>query len=69
MQQHFKIQYKTIVNAPIEKVWEALTNPEIFKQYFFGTEMLTSWKVGDDIIFQGEWEGQKYKDRLKKAQN
>ena len=31
MQQHFKIQYKTIVNAPIEKVWEALTNPEIFK--------------------------------------
>lgn len=63
MQQHFKIQYKTIVNAPIEKVWEALTNPEIFKQYFFGTEMLTSWKVGEEIIFQGEWEGQKYKDR------
>ena len=63
MQTHFKIQYKTTVNAPIEKVWDALTNPEIVKQYFFGTELVTTWKVGDDIIFQGEWEGQKYKDR------
>ena len=62
MQTHFKIQYKTTVNAPIEKVWDALTNPEIVKKYFFGTELITTWKVGDDIIFQGEWEGQKYKD-------
>ena len=62
MQTHFKIQYKTTVNAPLEKVWDALINPEIVKQYFFGTELITNWKVGDDIVFQGEWEGQKYKD-------
>jgi uncharacterized protein YndB with AHSA1/START domain len=62
MQTHFKIQYKTTVNAPLEKVWDALTNPEIVKQYFFGTELITNWKVGNDIVFQGEWEGQKYKD-------
>lgn len=62
MQTHFKIQYKTTVNAPVEKVWEALTNPEIVKQYFFGTELISTFKVGDDIVFQGEWEGQKYKD-------
>ena len=59
----FKIQYKTTINAPVETVWEALTKPEIVKQYFFGTELLTDWKVGSPIIFQGEWEGQKYKDR------
>ena len=62
MQTHFKIQCKATVNAPIEKVWDALTNPEIVKQYLFGTELITTWKVGDDIVFQGEWEGQKYKD-------
>ena len=63
MQTHFKIQYKTTINAPIEKVWDALTNPEIVKQYFFGTELITNWKVGEDIVFQGEWEGQKYQDK------
>ena len=63
METHFKIQYKTTINAPLEKVWEALTNPAIVKQYFFGTELVTDWKVGNPIIFQGEWEGQKYKDK------
>ncbi|MCB0479527.1 MAG: SRPBCC domain-containing protein [Bacteroidetes bacterium] len=63
METHFKIQYKSTINAPLEKVWEALTNPEIIKQYFFGTELITDWKVGSPIIFQGEWEGQTYKDK------
>lgn len=63
MQTHFKIQYKTTILAPVEKVWDALTNPEIVKQYFFGTELVTDWKVGSEIVFQGEWEGQKYIDR------
>lgn len=62
MQTHFKIHYKTVINAPLEKVWDALTNPEIVKQYFFGTELLTNWEIGSDLVFQGEWEGQKYKD-------
>jgi len=62
MQAHFKSKYKTTINAPLEKVWNALTNPAIVKQYFFGTELLTNWQVGSDIIFQGEWEEQKYKD-------
>jgi uncharacterized protein YndB with AHSA1/START domain len=65
METHFKIQYKTTVNAALEKVWDALTNPEIVKQYLFGTEMITTWKVGDDIICKGEWEGQPYLDKGK----
>jgi uncharacterized protein YndB with AHSA1/START domain len=62
MQTHHKIQYKTTINASLEKVWNALTNPEIIKLYFFGTELITNWEVGSDIVFQGEWEGKKYKD-------
>ncbi len=65
MQTDFKTEYKTIVKAPLEKVWEALTNSTILKQYFFGTQMITDWEVGGDIVFQGEWEGQKYKDHGK----
>ena len=63
MEIHHKIQYRTTINAPLEKVWEALTKSEIVKQYFFGTDLVTSWKVGEPIIFQGEWEGQKYQDK------
>ncbi len=63
MQTEFQTQYKTTINAPLEKVWEALTNPEIVKQYFFETDLITDWKVGNAIIFQGEWEGQTYQDK------
>lgn len=63
METQFNIQYKTTINAPLEKVWEALTKPEIVKQYFFETDLVTDWKVGSPIIFQGEWEGQKYQDK------
>ncbi len=49
--------------APIEKVWAALTTPELVKQYFFGTDLVTDWKVGSPIFFRGEWEGTKYEDK------
>lgn len=63
MQTHHKIHYTTTVNAPLEKVWDALTNPEMVKQFLFGSQLVTDWKVGSEIIFQGEWEGQTYKDK------
>lgn len=63
MQTNFNIEYKTIINAPVEKVWDAITKPEIVKQYFFGTDLVTDWIPGNEIIFQGEWEGQKYRDK------
>ena len=65
MTTHHKITYKTIVHASKEKVWDALTNPEIVKQYFFGTDLVSTWEIGSDIIFQGGWEGQTYVDKGK----
>ena len=50
------------VNADLAKVWKALTTPEIIKEYLFGTETVTDWKVGNEIVFQGEYEGHKYRD-------
>jgi uncharacterized protein YndB with AHSA1/START domain len=41
------------INAEPSKVWDALTDPAIIKKYLFGTETITDWKVGSEIIFQG----------------
>jgi uncharacterized protein YndB with AHSA1/START domain len=51
------------INANKTKVWDALTNPEKIKIYLFGTKTLTDWKAGSDIIFEGEYQGQQYKDK------
>jgi uncharacterized protein YndB with AHSA1/START domain len=51
------------IHAPVDKVWKALTRPELIKQYFFGTNTQTDWKVGSPIRFTGEWEGKKYEDK------
>jgi uncharacterized protein YndB with AHSA1/START domain len=50
------------VKAPAAEVWQALTDPAIVKQYFFGTNVKSDWKVGSPIIWEGEWEGKTYKD-------
>lgn len=51
------------IAAPRAKVWEALTKPELVKQYFFGTDVKSDWKKGGAITFSGEWEGKKYIDK------
>lgn len=55
---------KTItINATALAVWDALTNPEKIKIYLFGTETITNWKVGSQIVFQGNYDGHVYKDK------
>ncbi len=51
------------IKAPVSKVWEALTKPQLIKQYFFGTEASSDWKVGSPITFKGTWEGKSYEDK------
>ena len=55
----------TTINAPAPKVWDALTKPELIKQYLFGTEVRTDWKVGSPITYRGEWQGKAYEDKGK----
>ncbi len=56
-------QVSVVIHTPIEKVWEALTKPEIIKKYFFGTNTITDWVPGHTLVFEGEWEGKKYHDK------
>ena len=51
------------INVDLSTMWNVLTNPEIIKQYLFGTETVTDWKTGSEIIFRGEYNGQSYIDK------
>ncbi len=55
----------TAINAPLAKVWDGLTNPEIIKQYMFGTNVVSNWQAGDSIVWKGEWQGKSYEDKGK----
>ena len=50
------------INAPLSKVWDALINPKLIKKYMFGTDVISDWKEGSKIIWQGEWQGKTYVD-------
>jgi uncharacterized protein YndB with AHSA1/START domain len=51
------------IDATPDKVWQALTDPELIKKYMFGSEVKTDWKPGSPITWQGEFEGRKYEDK------
>src|ERR1700712_1310040 len=51
----------TIAASP-ERVWAALTDPAIIKQYMFGSTVTSDWTVGSTITYAGEYEGKKYED-------
>jgi uncharacterized protein YndB with AHSA1/START domain len=46
-----------LINATKQKVWDALTKPELVKKWQYGSDVLTDWKVGSEIRFRVEWDG------------
>jgi uncharacterized protein YndB with AHSA1/START domain len=54
---------ETEIDAPRDKVWTALTDPQQIKEYMFGSEVVTDWKQGSPIVWKGEYEGNKYEDK------
>ena len=68
MKETFVAQTSITINAPASKVWDALTNPQLIKQYLFGTEVTTDWQVGSPITYKGVWEGKPYEDKGKVLQ-
>ena len=53
----------TVIDAPKEEVWEALTDPDSIRQYMFGAKVTTDWKEGSLITWEGEWDGRPYQDK------
>lgn len=51
------------INAPAAKVWDAIVTNEKRKEWFFGADTDTDWKVGSPIVHSGEFDGKPYTDK------
>jgi uncharacterized protein YndB with AHSA1/START domain len=51
------------VTAPPERVWEAMTRPDLVAQYMMGSRVESDWQVGSPITWSGEWNGKPYQDK------
>jgi uncharacterized protein YndB with AHSA1/START domain len=43
--------YVTYIETTPEKLWDALTNPEFTRQYWFGIDVTSDWKVGSSMKY------------------
>jgi uncharacterized protein YndB with AHSA1/START domain len=41
------------INSTPTKVWDVLTNPKHTKEYMFGCEVISDWKIGSTLIWKG----------------
>jgi len=57
MHEPLLIKNSITINAPVKKVWEALTNPEWTQKYMFGCDAISDWKIGSPLLWQGTYEG------------
>jgi uncharacterized protein YndB with AHSA1/START domain len=51
------------IDAPPDRVWEVITDPDAVKEFMFGADLQTDWTVGGPILWRGEWEGKPYEDK------
>ena len=49
----YTVHQSVVLNAEPSAVWEALTNPEKTKKYFFNCRVISNWKTGSPITFKG----------------
>ena len=63
MKDSYVAEKSIIINASPDAVWQALTDPEMVRQYMHGTNMETDWQVGSSITWKGEWQGRTYEDK------
>jgi uncharacterized protein YndB with AHSA1/START domain len=63
MTKKLSAQLSIAIDAPRGKVWQALVDPTIIKQYLFGTDAKSDWKKGSSLTYTGEWQGKPYVDK------
>ena len=56
---------ETTICVSADKVWKALTDPDLIKRYMFGATVTSDWEEGSKITWEGEWQGKHYKDKGK----
>jgi len=58
-----EVRSSTTIDAPIERVWQAITTPSEMKQWFFGVDTEADWRPGGRLIHRGEYNGKPYIDK------
>ena len=59
----FEASASVEIEAPPQRVWLAMTDPDQVALYMMGTRVETDWRPGSEITWSGEWEGKAYQDR------
>ncbi len=54
---------QTEVAAPVERVWDAMTDPDQIAEYMMGARVESDWQQGSAITWSGEIDGKPYQDR------
>ena len=60
MENEMFVKSSITINAPAAKVWDALTKPEWTRRYMFGCDVVSNWKVGSPVIWNGVADGKTY---------
>ena len=60
---NFTATSEITINKNVKDVWHALTDARLAREYMFGASVTTDWKEGSSIIWEGEWESKKFKDK------
>jgi uncharacterized protein YndB with AHSA1/START domain len=63
MDKQLKKSYE--INAPVSRVWDALTDPRLIKKYFFGTDASDDFREGGTVLYKGIFDGKSYQDKGK----
>lgn len=63
MPKKLQAELSITIDAPPARVWQALIDPKLIKQYLFGTEAKSDWKKGSSLTYTGEWQGKPYIDK------
>ncbi len=54
---------RTEIQAPPERVWEAMTDPAQVAEYMMGSQVESDYQPGSPITWSGQWEGKAYQDK------
>lgn len=63
MQEQLQATFTRILDAPVEKVWKALTDPAQIKEYMLGTDTQSDFTRGSEITYSGIFNGKRYHDK------
>jgi uncharacterized protein YndB with AHSA1/START domain len=58
-----EIRSTTRIDAPIKRVWNAITTPVEIKRWFFGVDTESDWTIGSQLVHTGEYQGKPYVDK------